>query len=120
MLPHIILGAMLYVSICYYWECDLCVSMYIVCVCVGICECDLVFGRLDPLRVHVSPSDPRACFALVPSGRMDSIKVQFHRESGRMVWSEGEFLSPRGMKWDSVSLKMLQGICQKTVCELEL
>jgi len=68
------------------------------CVCVCVCVSANVIWFLAGW-IHVSLSDPRACFALVPSGLMDSIKVQFHRESGRAVWSEGELLSPRGMKW---------------------
>ncbi len=64
--------------------------------CVILSECDLVFGRPGySAEVPREPSDPRANFALVP--RMDSIKVQFQRESGS--YGQGAFLSPRGMEW---------------------
>ncbi len=96
-------------------------SVIIGCVLVSVNVIWFLAGQDSLQRFHVSPSDPRAYFALVPSVHMDSIKVQFQRESGRVVWP-GSILESESKRngMDTVGLKMLQSKCQKTVCELEL
>lgn len=68
----------------------------------------------------MSPSDPRARFCLGtfrPYGFNQSTVPQREWEGGMV---RGRVFEPDRNEMDSVSLKMLQSICQKTVCELEL